>query len=141
MKRIDVAYSLITDKNKTKILMVKNHKNGTWSLPGGGVEENETLDAAAIREAKEETGFDIKIYGIVAINEAILTKNDEHVLFVTFKAEIIGGQQEITRPTEISHVVWVDIESVDKFMPYYKERLKNIVKNEIEIKYFNEGKV
>lgn len=44
MKRIDVAYSLITDKDKTKILMVKNHKNGTWSLPGGGVEENETLD-------------------------------------------------------------------------------------------------
>ncbi|MGC6588449.1 NUDIX hydrolase [Paenibacillus sp. Dod16] len=63
MKRIDVAYSLITDKDKTKILMVKNHKNGTWSLPGGGVEENETLDAAAIREAKEETGYDIKVHG------------------------------------------------------------------------------
>ncbi|WP_245640176.1 NUDIX domain-containing protein [Paenibacillus dakarensis] len=67
MKRIDVAYSLITDKDKTKILMVKNHKNGTWSLSGGGVEENETLDAAAIREGKEETGFDIKVHGVVAI--------------------------------------------------------------------------
>ncbi|PCL91578.1 NUDIX hydrolase [Paenibacillus lautus] len=141
MKRIDVAYSLITDKDKTKILMVKNHKNGTWSLPGGGVEESETLDAAAIREAKEETGFDIKVHGVVAINEAILTKHDEHVVFITFRAEIIGGQQEITRPSEISHVEWVDIDRADEFMPYYQEGLKNIVKNEIEIKYFNEGKV
>jgi 8-oxo-dGTP diphosphatase len=56
MKRTDVVYSLITDLTRSKILMVLNIDNGRWTLPGGAVEESETLEAAAIREVKEERG-------------------------------------------------------------------------------------
>ncbi|MBO9597303.1 MAG: NUDIX hydrolase [Cohnella sp.] len=141
MRRINVVYSLITDDAKEKILMVKNIDNGQWSLPGGAVEGNESLELAAIREAKEETGYDIKVHGIVAVNEAKLLKFNEHALFITFRAEIIGGSREITRPEEIDELEWVDIEEVDERMPYYKEGLKNIVKKGIEITYFDEGQV
>ncbi|HBN97698.1 MAG TPA: phosphohydrolase, partial [Firmicutes bacterium] len=109
MKRIDAVYALITDETDTKILMVRNVDNGLWSLPGGAVEENEFLELAAIREAKEETGFDIKVHGIVAVNEAALLKFGEHACFFTFRAEIIGGACEISRPEEISEIKWMDV--------------------------------
>jgi 8-oxo-dGTP diphosphatase len=141
VKRINVVYSLITNETKTKILMVKNKDNGLWSLPGGAVEELESLEFAAIREAKEETGYDIKVYGVVAINEAILEKHSEHALFITFRAEIIGGQQELVRPNEITDIGWIDIEKADELMPYYKDGLQQIVRRGPEITYFNEGRV
>ncbi|WP_325048389.1 NUDIX hydrolase [Paenibacillus sp. CAA11] len=61
MKRVDVVYSLITDQSKSKVLAVKNVGRSSWSLPGGAAWPNESLEQAAIREAKEETGLDIKV--------------------------------------------------------------------------------
>ncbi|OAB36677.1 phosphohydrolase [Paenibacillus macquariensis subsp. defensor] len=141
MKRVDVVYCLITDPAQSKILMVRNKDNGRWSLPGGAVEENETLQTAAIREAKEETGLDVEVFGIVAVNEGVLKKRNEHNLFFTFRAKVIGGREEIVRPDEITDMVWVDIEQAEILMPmpFYKEGLSIIVRENMEVSYFNDG--
>ena len=43
-----------------KILFMDHEKLGQWIQPGGHMEEDETPDQAAKREALEETGFNIK---------------------------------------------------------------------------------
>jgi 8-oxo-dGTP diphosphatase len=141
MKKIHVVYSLITDDTRTKILMVRNADNGQWTLPGGAVEDDESLEAAAIREAKEEMGYDIRVHGIVAVNEAVLLESQEHALLVTFRAEVVGGSPAISRPDEIQAIDWIDIDKSDDLMPYYKDGLQNIVNQRIEVAYFNEGVV
>jgi len=55
-----------------KILILKRRDDeaflpGTWEVPGGGVDENETVEQAVIRETKEEAGMDIipqKLFGL-----------------------------------------------------------------------------
>lgn len=37
------------------------HNNNTYQLPGGHVDDNETLEACLKREIKEETGIDVKL--------------------------------------------------------------------------------
>lgn len=138
MQRVDVTYSLITDNSKSKVLVVKNVGNSSWSLPGGAVEKDETLEQAAIREVKEETGLDVKVFGIVAINECIFKKSGNHVIFFVFRAEIVGGNEFISRPDEISELVWIDIDKVDELMPFYNNRLQKLVDG-IEITYTDEG--
>ncbi|MCE5294869.1 MAG: NUDIX hydrolase [Chlamydiales bacterium] len=44
-----------------KILLVKRRDVPVWVLPGGGIDDGETPEIAAIREAKEETGLDVAI--------------------------------------------------------------------------------
>lgn len=139
MRRIHVVYTLITDESNTKVLMVKNMDNGTWSLPGGAVENNESLEEAAVREVKEETGYEIKVHGVVAVNEAILHKYDVHALFITFRVEIIGGQSRISRPDEIGAIEWVELEQAQERYPYYKKGIVDLVKSGREIFYYNEA--
>lgn len=141
MKRIDVAYALITDQTNTKILMVQNRDGGQWTLPGGAVEINETFAEAAIREAKEETGLDIRLKGVVSLNEYQVKRNSEHVVYVTFKASIIGGIEKINRHDEIMKISWVDVEQADSLMPYYNYNgLSEIVRKNVHVPYIDEGK-
>jgi ADP-ribose pyrophosphatase YjhB (NUDIX family) len=54
---------VILDK-QNRILLVREkmpHKANLWHIPAGSVEEGESLEKAAIREAKEETGLDVHL--------------------------------------------------------------------------------
>lgn len=43
-----------------------------WNLPAGRVDEGDTLEQTAIREAKEETGYDVKLgKHLQVIHEAV----------------------------------------------------------------------
>lgn len=53
----------ITNPKTNEVVVLDKVKKEGWeglTFPGGKVEENESLMAAAIRETKEETGLDIK---------------------------------------------------------------------------------
>lgn len=56
----DVALFIVRKKRLEALLIRRKHKPcaGMWAMPGGFVEMNESLDAAALRELKEETGLD-----------------------------------------------------------------------------------
>jgi len=126
---VNVAYCLIYNKENNQVLMVHNKDTNSWSLPGGCVEENETLEQAAIREAKEETGLIVKIKDVVAINECFFKEENQHVLFFTFSAEILDGKISIENPNEISKITWVDIPTADKLMPYHKCGVSKLIHN------------
>lgn len=80
------AQCLITRENK--ILMVKHKQDGIeyFCLPGGGIEEEETPEEAAVRELKEEClvdGINLKLISSIS--------HDRHINY-TFYADI--GEQE-----------------------------------------------
>jgi len=52
---------LIIEYNEGIILIERKNPPAGWALPGGFVDYGETLESAARREAKEETGLDVEL--------------------------------------------------------------------------------
>jgi 8-oxo-dGTP diphosphatase len=128
MIRVDVVYAFIYKEDEKKILMV-NNQGGSWSLPGGAVEQGETLEQAVIRETKEETGLTIEVEKIVAVNEAIFKEKGHHALFITFKAKIVDGEISIQDKDEISEIKWVDIQTANELMPYHPDGVESLLES------------
>ncbi|TVY03949.1 NUDIX hydrolase [Paenibacillus cremeus] len=77
--------------------MVKENKasvKNKWNFPSGRIEYGEDLLDAARREAKEETGFDVRLTGTTGIYNFISSSNHQIILF-HFLGEIIGGSLQL----------------------------------------------
>lgn len=58
---------LILRDSDGRILMMQRAHEGTWGIPGGGVEPGESWQEAALRECLEETGWEARIDGLLGI--------------------------------------------------------------------------
>lgn len=67
---------------------------GMWALPGGFVEVGETVENAAVREAKEETNLDVELERLVGVYSDPDRDPRGHNVSVTFLARVTGGDAE-----------------------------------------------
>ncbi|WP_342574370.1 NUDIX hydrolase [Solibacillus sp. FSL K6-1781] len=81
-----VSAATIVLNSKNEILLIKGPKRG-WEMPGGQVEEGESLTAAAIRETKEESGIDVEILKFCGIFQNV----EKSICNTLFLAKPIGG--------------------------------------------------
>lgn len=61
---------------------------GKWSFPAGFVERGEVVEAAAIREVQEETGFEIELGALVGL----ISTPGETVVLAVYLGTIIRGE-------------------------------------------------
>ncbi len=57
------ASAYIIDPSTKKILLVEHKDYNRWVQPGGHIEDFETPEEAAVREAYEETGIKVRLLG------------------------------------------------------------------------------
>jgi 8-oxo-dGTP diphosphatase len=69
---------------------------GEWSIPGGAVELGETVREAVIREAREETGLDVKPIALLGVFDRIVQDEDGgvryHYVLVDFLCRRVSGE-------------------------------------------------
>src|SRR5262249_50628171 len=70
-----------------RILLLRRKDNDKWTMPGGTMDFGESLGQCAVREVREETGFEIEISGLIG------TYTDPNVLIAYSDGEV---RQEFT---------------------------------------------
>jgi len=90
-----VAVDVVVVGRDGSIVLVRRGKEpfkGMWALPGGFVEYGETVEEAAKREVREETGLEIAIIGLVGVYSRPDRDPRGHVISIAFLAEEVGGE-------------------------------------------------
>lgn len=103
-----VSACLIKKDNRYLLVQEAQQKAyGLWNLPAGHVDKGEKIREAAIREVKEETGYDVALIKEIAILHEEATNAVKHI----FSADIVGGEISF-RNDEILDVKWLTFDEV-----------------------------
>lgn len=80
------VFAAVFDKNNNILCVKINYGSGNWTLPGGHLENNESLYDGTKREVLEETGYIVDIENLISVYS--VPKKDDIVFL--FKARIKG---------------------------------------------------
>jgi ADP-ribose pyrophosphatase YjhB (NUDIX family) len=87
-----------------------------WNLPAGKVDVGETLEEATVREAQEETGFEVRLLHKIGIYQNLAQEPVKHI----YKAEIVGGKLAIPE-NEMLDARWFTVAEIKDM----KDQLRN----------------
>lgn len=101
-----LAVSAFTTNDLGQVLMIRNPRRG-WEIPGGQVEQGESLHQALQREVLEESGITIHIDALGGIYSRI---NPPYMLLLMFFCGYETGVPQVT--TESLETEWVASDQV-----------------------------
>jgi 8-oxo-dGTP diphosphatase len=106
---IPVVCALIVEKGKLLIVQhgPSSHHLGKWEFPGGKVHSKETVEAALIREIREE--LELEIHIIIPLESASYAYPDKTILLIPFLCFCNSAGLNLH---EHSRFEWVDLEDL-----------------------------
>ncbi len=98
--------------NETLFLIISSSSGKHWVLPKGHIEGQESPEAAALRELKEEAGVKGQILGPLLIQK--FKKAEELVIIQYYLVRMIGTQ----KPKEDRVLCWEDEKTASKMLSF-----------------------
>ncbi|MYK55378.1 MAG: NUDIX hydrolase [Acidimicrobiia bacterium] len=108
---------VVVDEQDRLLLIQRGHgvARGLWAVPGGKVQWGETWRDAAKREAREETGLEVKVGPVIWTGESVGPGQppEWHFSLVDFACKVVGGK--LRAGDDAADVGWVPIAEVRNF--------------------------
>lgn len=107
--KVEVVVGAVIKKDEKYLLVQEKQPKayGLWNFPAGHVDPGESLEQAAIREAKEESGYDVELIKELAIFHTKSTDVVKHA----FEGKIIGGTLKFPED-EILDAKWFTFDEI-----------------------------
>lgn len=130
-KRVSSRAIIIEDGKLLTMFRRKIKKDGSvkeyYVIPGGGLEENETLEENVIRELKEEFNVDIEVVKFLGTEEYDDTIANYFLCKIVNGIPRLGGE-ELERMTNENYyeVRYINLNEIDSYDINAKDIIKNL---------------
>ena len=102
-----------------EIAVIHRSRYNDWTLPKGKLKKGESWQAAALREVKEETGYDVTLLNFAG---AIAYLVDDRPKVVRFWHMTVDGEPSAELDDEVAEVVWLAVEAAQRRLQYPLEQ-------------------
>ena len=123
--KVDVRAAIVKEG---KILLVQESADSRWSMPGGGGDIGDAPAEMVAREAREESGYTVRVDKLIGLYDANRFEPLEfyHAYKLIFMCSITGGV-----PTTSHETLAVDFFAPDKLPPLSEIRTNQKILNEV----------
>ncbi|MFG3058995.1 NUDIX hydrolase [Streptomyces sp. NPDC048231] len=105
-----VSVAGVVVREDGRLLAIRRADNGTWELPGGVLELNETPEAGVAREVLEETGIHVEVDELTGVYK----NTTRGIVALVFRCKPSGGTERTS--TESTAVEWLTPHEVSERM-------------------------
>ncbi|MBP3089154.1 NUDIX hydrolase [Corynebacterium sp. sy017] len=106
------------DPQSHEVAIIHRPHYDDWSLAKGKVDPGESLATTAVREIKEETGFDVRLEKL--LGKVHYPVGDRMKIVYYWTAEVVGGEFEPNN--EVDEIRWLSVEEAKKLLSYDVDR-------------------
>jgi ADP-ribose pyrophosphatase YjhB (NUDIX family) len=122
MKRPILAVDIIIEKDGKIVLIKRKNFPKGWAIPGGFVRYGESVEDAAIREAKEETNLKISSLKLIGVYSNPKRDPRFHVVSIAFSAK---GKGKIKAGSDAEEIRLFSISKVPKLVFDHNKIIKD----------------
>lgn len=133
MKRVS-ARAIIIEEDYLYAIFRRKIKEGKtkeyYVIPGGGIEENETLEECVKREIHEELNVDIEVLGYLGSEEKETTISHFFLCKIIKGVPHLGGKEkELCSENNFYEIRKININDLEKYDVYAKDLILKAYKN------------
>lgn len=137
------ACDVFVVNEKNEVLLIQRADNGFWALPGGCHDLNETPKKCAIRECKEETGYDVEILNLIGVYSSSCYPyvnypwKENQFCHLLFHARVRGGSPQLS--SETLKIAWFAESQIPALSDGHAPRIQHgfeWIKNQRTAAYF-----
>ena len=99
--RHSVSVAAVVVREDGRVLAIRRADNGQVQIPGGILEEAETIEAGLAREVREETGLEVRIEAPTGIYKHLKLG----VVALVFRCALVSGEEALSEET--TEVLWL----------------------------------
>ncbi|MFJ3587464.1 NUDIX hydrolase [Streptomyces sp. NPDC090231] len=117
-----VSVAGVVVREDGRLLSIRRADNGTWELPGGVLELDETPEAGVVREVLEETGIHVEVDELTGVYK----NTTRGIVALVFRCKPSGGTERTS--AESVAVEWLTQEQItERMSEVYAIRLLDAV--------------